>query len=153
MDDAAFRAMGRANSHRAVTIAHSVATKIDDKYGTFFARMRDEDQVKLLRLRAVALKHFSTVAKVVEIIRAKYGQRNAATGLGLRLGGLVSDKALAFASKELAALSVHRVTRPATAWTGKGLANLTDEQLRGERTQSKPAGPVAYPYRGRPNGR
>lgn len=153
MDDAMFRRMGRENYHLAVTVAHSVALKIDAKYGTFFARMNEAEQLKLLRLRAVALKHFSTVAKVVEIIRVKYGQHNAATGLGLRLASLVSDKALAHASKELAAAPVRHSLRPATAWTAKGLASLTDQQLRGDLPQPNPGGPSAYPYRGRPNGR
>lgn len=150
MDDAALKRMGRENLHRAVLSASAVAIKIDGKYGTFFNGLADDKRMALLRLRAVALAHFVPVLRVVEIIREKYGQRDAGTGLGLRLSTLCADKVLAYAAKELAAAPVRRVTKKSTKWTAKGLASMTDEQLRGEHAKPRPAPAVRYPYRGRP---
>lgn len=150
MDDAVYKRMGRENLHRATLCASAVATKIDGKFGTFFRGLADDKRMPLLRLRAVALAHFVPVLQVVEVIRTKYGQRDAGTGLGLRLSALCSEKVLAYASAELAKTPVKRNTRKSTGWTAKGLANLTDAQLRGERATPTTPARVAYPYRGRP---
>lgn len=150
MDDAVFKRMGRENLHRATLCASAVALKIDGKYNTFFRGLADDKRMALLRLRAVALLHFVPVLRVVEIIRTKYGQRDAETGLGLRLSTLCSEKVLAYASAELAKAPVRRRTGKSTGWTAKGLASLTDAQLRGDRATPAPASVTAYPYRGRP---
>jgi hypothetical protein len=150
MDDA-FKRASLANVATARTLAQRIAKQLDHKYGTNLAYMEADKLLGLLKIRAVALKHYAHASTVVDLIQRQYANREANTGLGVRFAVLVSDKALAYADKELGQRLVRRVLSKATGWTGKGLANLPDAvlagQVRGEKTT--PA-PVRYPYRGRP---
>lgn len=151
MDDN-FRRLSHCNVASARTAALRIAQDIDSRHFTKFSMMPQDKLMLLLRVRAVALRHFTTVDKVLEIIQRHYAGREAKTSWGVKFAVLVSDKALEFAHAELAQRPVRRVTSKSVGWTGQGLANLPREVLAGAVRPEEKTGPavVKYPYRGRP---